>query len=68
MLSSPIKMDGYVSWVQEFLPRAEERDIRRENNKINMGENRKVKEYETELNNAVISHVILKLYLGLLIL
>jgi hypothetical protein len=54
--------------VQEFLPRAEERDIRRENNKINMGENRKVKEYETELNNAVISHVILKLYLGLLIL
>lgn len=40
-----------------------EREIRRENNEINMREERKAKEYETELSNALISHVILKLYL-----
>jgi hypothetical protein len=65
-------MDMFDECKNFFLARDREkkmkRDIRRDDNEINMRENRKMKEYETELSNPLISHVILKLYLGLLIL
>jgi hypothetical protein len=48
----------FLAWERE---KKAKREIRRENNEINMRQNRKMKEYETELSNPLISHVISKI-------